>query len=238
MNRKSATSIVAAYDWEETAIRLNDDGYAVLTEFFGDDECNELSGLYADDAYFRSRIHMARHGFGRGEYGYFKYPLPDLIRQSRQSIYPYLAKLANEWNERLGVKTYYPLEHHLFIEKCRQNRQTRPTPLLLKYGPGDYNCLHQDIYGDLVFPLQVAVLLSAPDEDFTGGAFILTEQRPRMQSRVEVVSLRKGDAVIFPVHSRPVRGLKGAYRVTIKHGVSQIKTGERYTLGLIFHDAL
>lgn len=233
-----AATRLSAYDWQHVQDALNHDGRAVLTHFFTPAECDELSGLYAQDEYFRSRVYMARHGFGKGEYGYFKYPLPDLVSQFRQCVYPYLAKIANDWNEASGTDARYPLEHALFIEKCRQNNQTRPTPLLLKYGPGDYNCLHQDIYGELVFPLQLAVLLSAPGEDFTGGEFVLTEQRPRMQSRVDVVSLQKGDAVIFPVHSRPVRGLKGIYRVTLKHGVSRVKTGQRYTIGLIFHDAL
>ena len=235
---KSASSNLSAYNWEAVAARLNGDGYAVLDHFFNTEECSKLSDLYDKEAYFRTRVYMAKHGFGKGEYSYFKYPLPDLIDHLRQKIYPYLANLANEWNEKLGVVARYPLEHRAFIDECRKNKQARPTPLLLKYGPGDYNCLHQDIYGELTFPIQLAVLLSAPGKEFTGGEFILTEQRPRLQSRVEVVSLQKGDAVIFPVHSRPVRGLKGIYRATLKHGVSRIKTGQRFTLGLIFHDAL
>lgn len=238
VDHHSVLSRSSSYNWKDISGALNHDGYAILNGFLNQHECAEITNLHQEEAHFRSRVHMARHGFGKGEYGYFRYPLPDLIDQSRHALYPYLAKIANEWNEKLGIEARYPLEHHVFIEKCWENNQKRPTPLLLSYGPGDYNCLHQDLCGDLFFPLQVVVLLSAPGDAFTGGELILTEQRPRMQSRVEVISLQKGDAAIFPVHSRPVRGLKGLYRVTLKHGVSRIKTGQRYTLGLIFHDAL
>lgn len=225
------------YNWEVLNQGMDRDGYFVLHSFFNPLECSEIASLYDNDKFFRSRVHMERHGFGKGEYRYFKYPLPDLIDQYRQAIYPYLAKIANDWNKRLGISIAYPLEHKSFLEKCRQSSQLRPTPLLLKYGPGDYNCLHQDLYGDLVFPIQIAVLLSAPGDDFTGGEFVITEQRPRMQSKVEVVHLMKGDAVIFAVHSRPINGTRGIYRVNHRHGVSRLRTGQRYTVGIIFHDA-
>ncbi len=196
-----------------------------------------MAALYPDEAPFRSRIVMARHGFGRGEYKYFAYPLPDLIIAVRTDIYPHLSRVANRWNEAMGLDARYPADHAAFLDRCHEAGQTRPTPLLLQYGPGDFNCLHQDLYGAHVFPLQVAILLSEPDEDFTGGEFVLTEQRPRMQSRVAVVPLRRGDAVVFAVHHRPVRGTKGAYRVNLRHGVSVVRTGRRHTLGVIFHDA-
>ena len=233
----SLCSKLSEYNWEVLAQGLNRDGYVVLDGFFNPDQCRETMGFYDNAEYFRSHIHMARHGFGKGEYRYFRYPLPDLIDQHRQAIYPYLAKIANEWSSRLGVDVEYPLKHEEFLEKCRQGGQLRPTPLLLKYSPGDYNCLHQDLYGDLVFPIQIAVLLSSPDEDFTGGEFVITEQRPRMQSKVEVVHLKKGDAVAFAVHSRPISGTRGIYRVNLRHGVSRLRTGQRYTVGIIFHDA-
>jgi hypothetical protein len=180
---------------------------------------------------------MARHGFGSGEYKYFAYPLPPTVADLRSALYRALAAIANRWNERLGVETRYPADHAEYLERCHAAGQTRPTPLLLQYGPGDYNCLHQDLYGDLVFPLQVAVLLSAPGSDFSGGEFVLTEQRPRMQSRAEVVPLGQGEGVVFPVHHRPVAGTRGTYRVTMRHGVSRLRSGRRYTLGVIFHDA-
>ncbi len=192
---------------------------------------------YATDALFRKRIVMERHGYGRGEYGYFAYPLPARVAQLRTALYPPLADIANRWNEAMKVETRYPAGHAEFLARCHDAGQTRPTPLVLKYGEGDYNCLHQDLYGDHFFPLQVAVLLSEPAQDFTGGEFVLTEQRPRMQSRVEVVPLAKGDAVVFPVQRRPVRGTRGVYRVTLRHGVSRVRSGSRFTLGIIFHDA-
>jgi hypothetical protein len=193
--------------------------------------------MYPQEEHFRSHIHMARHGFGKGEYRYFKYPLPDLLGGLRTALYPRLADVANDWNDRMGIAQRYPDQHEEFLNLCHEAGQTRPTPLLLQYGPGDFNCLHQDLYGDLAFPLQVAILLSAPDEDFTGGEFVLTEQRPRMQSRVEVVPLKQGDAVAFAVHNRPVKGSKGNYRVNLRHGVSRLRSGMRHTVGIIFHDA-
>ena len=201
------------------------------------EECVALAALYPQEEHFRSHIHMARHGFGKGEYRYFKYPLPDLLGALRTALYPRLAPIANDWNERMGETQRYPDEHAAFLKLCHAAGQQRPTPLLLQYGPDDFNCLHQDLYGDLAFPLQVAILLSAPGKDFTGGEFVLTEQRPRMQSRVEVVPLRQGDAVAFAVHNRPVQGSKGNYRVNLRHGVSRLRSGMRHTVGIIFHDA-
>jgi hypothetical protein len=193
--------------------------------------------LYADARHFRSRVVMQRHGFGQGEYQYFSYPLPDIVAQLRATLYPRLVGVANAWNEAMGIDVRYPPKHADFLARCHEAGQQRPTPLLLQYGPGDYNCLHQDLYGEHVFPIQVAVLLSRPGEDFTGGEFVLTEQRPRMQSRPEVVPLRQGDAVVFAVHHRPVQGSRGFYRVNMRHGVSTLRSGHRHTLGIIFHDA-
>jgi len=204
-----ADHTLSKYDWDEAARELDRDGRTVLSSLLSANECDEISNMYDEAGLFRSQVKMERHGFGKGEYRYFNYPLPNLIGQYRQAIYPYLAKVANAWNMRLGIDIVYPVEHDRFLKQCWDGGQTRPTPLLLKYGPGDYNCLHQDLYGDLVFPLQVAVLLSSPGEEFTGGEFVITEQRPRMQSRAEVVALQKGDAVIFAVHSRPVNGTRG-----------------------------
>jgi len=201
------------------------------------DECRTISGLYPNDDIFRSHVVMARHGFGRGEYKYFGYPLPGLIARLRTAVYPYLVPLANRWNKAMGIDVCYPEKHADFIERCHQAGQIRPTPLLLQYGADDYNCLHQDLYGEHVFPLQVAILLSEPGRDFEGGEFVLTEQRPRMQSRPEVVPLAQGDAVAFAVHHRPVQGTRGAYRVNLRHGVSRIRSGHRHTVGVIFHDA-
>ena len=201
------------------------------------EECRAIAALYPDEQHFRSHIHMARHGFGRGEYRYFKYPLPDVIGGLRTALYPRLAGVANAWNERMGLGERYPGDHAEFLARCHKAGQARPTPLLLQYVAGDFNCLHQDLYGDLAFPIQVAILLSRPDEDFTGGEFVLTEQRPRMQSRAEVVPLGQGDAVVFAVHNRPVKGTKGNYRVNLRHGVSRVRSGLRHTLGIIFHDA-
>ena len=200
-------------------------------------DCDALAHLYPQHDRFRSRVVMSRHGFGRGEYQYFAYPLPDTVTCLRTSLYRCLAPIANRWNEALGIAVRYPESHAEFVLRCHEAGQTRPTPLLLRYGVGDYNCLHQDVYGEHVFPLQATVLLSAPGEDFTGGEFVLTEQRPRMQSRVHVVSLNKGDAVIFPVSYRAVQGSRGAYRVTVRHGVSLLRSGGRYAAGVIFHDA-
>ncbi|MBA2492663.1 MAG: 2OG-Fe(II) oxygenase [Gammaproteobacteria bacterium] len=200
-------------------------------------ECEALTALYSMEELFRSKVVMARHGFGRGEYKYFAYPLPDIVAGMRTSLYPYLALIANRWNDTMGIDIRYPEQHADFIARCHEAGQLKPTPLLLAYGADDYNCLHQDLYGEHVFPLQVAILLSAPERDFTGGEFVLTEQRPRMQSRPEVVPLRQGDAVVFAVNQRPVRGARGVYRVRLRHGVSRVRAGRRHTLGVIFHDA-
>jgi hypothetical protein len=200
-------------------------------------ECAALAARYPQDGLFRSRVIMARHGFGRGEYKYFSYPLPELIQELRSSLYPALAEVANRWNEAMDIAVRFPAVHEDYLKRCHKAGQGRPTPLLLQYGPGDYNCLHQDLYGEHAFPLQATVLLSDPGKDFSGGEFVLTEQRPRMQSRAEVVPLRQGEAVIFPVHHRPVQGTRGVYRVNMRHGVSRIREGRRHTLGVIFHDA-
>ena len=228
---------VPAYDWPALTEELDVYGCAVLPELLSPDECRTIAGWYSDDSPFRSRILMARHGFGRGEYRYFKYPLPDIVATLRTSLYPKLAPLANEWNSRMRIGERYPRDHASFLERCHDSGQTRPTPLLLQYGAGDFNCLHQDLYGEIAFPIQVTILLSDPVRDFTGGEFVLTEQRPRMQSRAEVVPLRQGDAVAFAVHNRPVQGSRGSYRVNMRHGVSRVRSGTRHTLGIIFHDA-
>ncbi|WP_192181447.1 2OG-Fe(II) oxygenase [Mesorhizobium amorphae] len=234
---RSAEARVADQDWSELAGELNNHGCAVMEKLLSPEECAEIAALYPHEEHFRSHVHMARHGFGKGEYRYFRYPLPDLIGALRTALYPRLAEVANDWNERLGLAQRYPADHAAFLKQCHDNGQMRPTPLLLQYGPGDFNCLHQDLYGDLAFPLQVAILLSEPGEDFTGGEFVLTEQRPRMQSRAEVVPLTQGDAVVFAVHNRPVQGTKGHYRVNLRHGVSRLRSGMRHTVGIIFHDA-
>ncbi|RCS23432.1 proline hydroxylase [Phyllobacterium salinisoli] len=233
----AAEERVGKYDWTALASDLDDYGCAVLEKLLTQEECRDLAALYPREEHFRSHIHMARHGFGRGEYRYFRYPLPDLLGGLRTALYPRLAPVANQWNKRMGIDTQYPDSHADFIKACHDAGQVRPTPLLLQYVPGDFNCLHQDLYGDLAFPLQVAILLSEPGEDFTGGEFVLTEQRPRMQSRAEVVPLRQGDAVAFAVHNRPVQGSKGNYRVNLRHGVSRVRSGKRHTVGIIFHDA-
>jgi len=232
-----AASRVTALDWNAIATDLDAHGCAMLAGLLTSDECVELARRYADDGQFRSRVVMSRHGFGRGEYKYFAYPLPEPVASLRTALYPPLAAVANRWHEAMGIENRYPAEHAAFLERCREAGQARPTPLLLQYGVGDYNCLHQDLYGDLAFPLQVAILLAEPGVAFTGGEFVLTEQRPRMQSRVEVVPLSRGDGVIFPVHHRPVRGTRGVYRVKLRHGVSRVRSGHRATLGIIFHDA-
>jgi hypothetical protein len=232
-----AIARVQSLDWQQVHDELNAYGCARMEDVLTGDACNALVSSYPDDQRFRSRVVMARHGFGRGEYKYFAYPLPGLIEALRTDLYRRLAPIANQWNEAMGIAVHFPDEHAEFIARCHQAGQTRPTPLLLRYEAGDYNCLHQDLYGEHVFPLQVAILLSAPGRDFTGGEFVLTEQRPRMQSRAEVVPLRQGDAVAFAVHNRPVRGNRGAYRVNLRHGVSRLRSGHRHTLGIIFHDA-
>lgn len=227
---------IAALDWRRIDAELDERGCATTGPVLTASECTALVGLYDDEAAFRSRVVMARHGFGRGEYRYFGYPLPEPVAALRGALYPPLAAVANRWAEMVGSPGDYPSDHARYLARCRAAGQAKPTPLLLKYGPGDYNCLHQDLYGELVFPLQAAFLLSAPG-DFTGGEFVLTEQRPRMQSRAEVVPLARGEAVIFAVDRRPVRGSRGAYRVAMRHGVSRLRSGRRFTLGIIFHDA-
>jgi hypothetical protein len=226
-----------AIDWKTIAADLDAQGWAVLPRLLDAPACNGLAALYDDDARFRSRVVMARHGFGKGEYRYFAYPLPAPVAALRRALYPPLAAIANRWHERLAIETRFPENHAAFLARCHAAGQARPTPLLLRYGPGDYNCLHQDLYGEQVFLLQVAVLLAAPGTDFTGGELVLTEQRPRMQSRAMVVPLNKGDGVVFAVNTRPVAGTRGDYRVTMRHGVSRIVTGRRHVLGIIFHDA-
>jgi hypothetical protein len=228
---------VAAIDWDEIAASLDERGYATTPPLLSAAECRDLAALYPREEVFRSRVVMQRHNFGRGEYKYLRYPLPELVHQLRQAIYPHLAPIANGWRERLREEGRFPPSLDAYLAQCHKAGQQRPTPLILKYEPGDYNCLHQDLYGDLVFPLQLTILLSAPGQGFTGGEFLLVEQRPRAQSRGEVVPLRQGEAVIFPVHHRPVQGTRGSYRVTMRHGVSRLRSGERYTLGIIFHDA-
>lgn len=231
-----AVACSEALDWERVRKDLDEQGCAILSNVLSAKECRALASLYPDDGLFRSRIVMARHGFGRGEYKYFSYPLPDVIQGLRTALYRRLAPVANQWNLTMRIDPRYPEEHRDFVQRCHDAGQRRPTPLLLQYGAGDYNCLHQDLYGEHVFPIQVAFLLSEPEIDFTGGEFVLTEQRPRMQSRPEVVPLRQGDGVAFAVHHRPVQGTRGSYRVNLRHGVSRLRSGQRHTLGIIFHD--
>ena len=228
---------VDQYDWTKVEADLDAQGWAQLHQLLTPAECATVTGFYDEAARFRSRIVMARHGFGRGEYQYFAYPLPEPIAGLRPELYGRLVSTANRWHERMSLETRFPEIHAEFIARCHQAGQTRPTPLLLQYGKGDFNALHQDVYGEHVFPIQVAVLLAQPGEDFTGGEFVLTEQRPRMQTRAEVVPLRRGDAVAFAVRHRPVRGARGFYRVNLRHGVSRVRSGRRHTLGIIFHDA-
>jgi uncharacterized protein len=228
---------IDAIDWQHICDELGAQGHATLPGLLQLQQCSALADLYTAKDLFRSRVVMGRHGFGRGEYQYFKYPLPEPVVSLRRSLYPHLAPIANRWNELLRIDVRFPNEHEAFIARCHEAGQLRPTPLLLQYETDDYNCLHQDLYGEHVFPLQVAVLLSQPGRDFTGGEFVLSEQRPRMQSRAEVVPLRQGDAVVFAVHHRPVQGTRGVYRVNMRHGVSRLRSGHRHTLGVIFHDA-
>jgi len=222
---------------DDLGAALDRDGYAVLPGLLDAEQCADLAALYDDRAAFRSRVVMARYGFGEGEYKYLAYPLPRVVEELRQSLYPLVAPLANRWQGQLGLEPNFPDTLDQYLARCNAAGQSRPTPLILKYGPGDYNCLHQDLYGELVFPLQATVLLSRPGEDFAGGEFLLVEQRPRRQSKGEVVPLRQGDAVVFPVNQRPVPGTRGYYRVTMRHGVSRVRAGRRFTLGIIFHDA-
>ncbi len=229
--------MTATLDWDRLSAELDGNGCAVVERLLSPAECDALVALYGEDERFRSRVIMGRHGYGRGEYKYFAYPLPPLVAKLREALYPPLAAIANRWNEQMGIEVRFPEDHAEFLDRCHRAGQTRPTPLLLQYHAGDYNCLHQDLYGEHVFPLQIAILLSTPGEDFTGGEFVLTEQRPRMQSRAEVVPLSKGDGVVFAVHHRPVKGTRGVYRVKLRHGVSRIRSGHRHTAGVIFHDA-
>lgn len=231
------THIPASHDWTRIEATLDREGWAVLPGLLSPQGCIGLAAAYDDDTAFRSTVTMARHGFGRGEYRYFAYPLPPVISALRTALYPHLAQIANRWHGRMRLDRRFPAAHGDFLAQCHAGGQTRPTPLLLRYGPGDYNCLHQDLYGEHVFPLQIAVLLSAPGADFEGGELVLTEQRPRMQSRTAVVPLEQGDAAVFAVNQRPVPGSRGDYRVTMRHGVSTIRRGRRHTLGIIFHDA-
>jgi uncharacterized protein len=233
----SIAARVAALPWAALATQLDAQGFATTGQLLDPNECGALIANYQAPDLYRSQIDMARYNFGRGEYRYYKYPLPARVAELRGAFYPRLVDIANAWHARMGLEVRFPGEHAAFIARCAAAGQQRPTPLILRYGPGDYNCLHQDLYGEHVFPLQVALLLSAPGADFTGGEFVLTEQRPRMQSRASVVSLRRGEAVIFAVNQRPTRGARGDYRVTMRHGVSRLHDGERYTLGVIFHDA-
>jgi hypothetical protein len=232
------TQRIDALDWRTIEQDLDLYGCATVPELVTASQCDMLAALYSRDDLFRSRVVMARHGFGRGEYKYFRYPLPNTIGELRTAIYPHLVPVANRWNQAMNVDVRYPAMHADFITRCHDAGQVRPTPLLLQYGEGDYNCLHQDLYGEHIFPLQVAILLSEPGRDFTGGEFVMTEQRPRMQSRAEVVPLAKGDAVVFTVNSRPVQGTRGPYRVNLRHGVSRLRSGHRHTVGIIFHDAV
>jgi hypothetical protein len=226
-----------ALDWARLAEELDAQGCALIPGLLSAEECAALAASYQDDTLFRRRVVMERHGYGRGEYRYFAYPLPELVAALREALYPPLAEIANRWSAALGSETRYPALHDAYLARCHAAGQTKPTPLLLHYAEGDYNCLHQDLYGEHVFPLQVAVLLAAPGRDFEGGEFVLTEQRPRLQSRVEVVPLGRGDAVVFPVRDRPAPGARGMRRVTMRHGVSRLRGGSRTTLGIIFHDA-
>ena len=228
---------MAAIPWGRVAHELDAQGNAVIENLLEPGECQAISNLYEQDRLFRSRIVMQQHGFGRGEYKYFKYPLPEIVTDLRTTAYPPLASIANRWNAALRIDARFPENHAEFLKHCHRDGQTKPTPLVLRYAADDYNCLHQDLYGAHVFPLQLAILLSAPGKHFTGGEFVITEQRPRMQSRPIVVPLRQGDGVVFAVNHRPVQGKNGAYRVTMRHGVSRVLSGERFTLGIIFHDA-
>jgi hypothetical protein len=236
-HRNLPSSPTDAINWDLVSTDLDNRGWALLRNVLSGEQCDRLSALYPQDTAFRSRVVMSRHNFGRGEYKYFAYPLPEIIGELRTAFYRQLVPIANRWNELMNIAVRYPDTHREFIERCHSAGQSRPTPLLLQYGEGDYNCLHQDLYGEHIFPLQLALLLSEPGKDFTGGEFILTEQRPRMQSRAEVVPLDKGDAVIFAVQHRPQEGTRGCYRVNMRHGVSRLRSGRRLTAGIIFHDA-
>jgi hypothetical protein len=233
----TSRSRLESIDWTRVTAELGAQGCSVAESLLSRAECHALAALYSRDELFRSRVVMARHGFGRGEYKYFAYPLPPLVAELRRELYPRLVPLANSWNAELGIEVDYPPDHSSFLERCHAAGQIHPTPLILEYGEGDYNCLHQDVYGEHVFPLQIALLLSEPGRDFTGGEFVMTEQRPRMQSRPMVIPLSQGDAVVFAVRHRPVQGTRGPYRVSLRHGVSRVRSGHRQTVGIIFHDA-
>jgi hypothetical protein len=235
--RPQIRSRLASFDWVAIGAELDQQGCAILPRLLATDECDSIAAGYDNDAIYRSRVVMARHGFGRGEYRYYSYPLPALVQDLRDAAYARLAPVANRWHELLRAPERFPRDHHDYLVQCHRAGQCRPTPLILRYRAGDYNCLHQDLYGDEVFPLQLAILLSQPERDFSGGEFVLTEQRPRMQSRAAVVPLQQGDAVVFAVNDRPVCGARGAYRVRMRHGVSRVRSGLRHTLGIIFHDA-
>lgn len=237
LNAEEIADRLAALNRQTIAGELENYGHAVIGPLLSPAKCEELMGLYDNDRMFRSRVVMAPRGYGRGEYKYFAYPLPEVVQELRAALYSPLAEIANRWNEALGVEVRFPAAQKAFLKRCHEAGQTRPTPLLLRYGPGDFNCLHQDLYGEHVFPLQIAFLLSKPRRHFTGGEFVLTEQRPRMQSRVEIVPLDQGQGVIFPVRQRPVQGTRGPYRVNVRHGVSKVRSGRRHTLGIILHDA-
>lgn len=237
VRKLSAAKQVANLDWAAIGEELDKFGAALIGPLLTPRICTSLINRYDEEGLYRSRVIMERHGYGRGEYRYFAWPLPEIIQQLRQELYAPLAKVANRWNGAMGIEVRFPDEHEAFRRRCHAAGQVKPTPLILKYGPGDFNCLHQDVYGEHVFPLQVAFLLSEPGREFTGGEFTLTEQRPRMQSRVEVVPLQQGTGVIFPVRQRPVQGSRGVYRVNMRHGVSRVRSGSRFTLGIIFHDA-
>jgi uncharacterized protein len=232
----SEVDAIHGIGWQHKASELDARGWAVLPRLLSSQACQQITNLYSISG-FRSHVKMARHGFGRGEYKYFSYPLPDLVEAFRTALYPHLAIVANGWHERMHMARRFPPTHADYLSECHAAGQINPTPLLLQYGVGDFNCLHQDLYGEEVFPLQVAILLSRPRIDFEGGEFVLTEQRPRMQSRVEVVPLGQGDAVVFAVNNRPMQGTRGVYRVKLRHGVSTLRDGHRHTLGIIFHDA-
>lgn len=228
---------VTAADWARIEADLDEYGCASLGTLLAPEECAALVAGYGAEAAFRKRVVMAQHGFGRGEYKYFAYPLPKPVETLRTALYPPLARIANRWNETMRLEQRYPDTHRAYLAQCRAGGQTLPTPLMLRYGTQDYNCLHRDLYGDLVFPLQAVFLLDMPGADFTGGEFVLTEQRPRMQSRAEVISLSQGEGLVFAVNQRPVQGTRGPYRVALRHGVSRVRSGTRHTLGIIFHDA-
>lgn len=237
MTTTPADALLAQQDWNRAVADLDAHGNAILPALLTPAQCIALSDAYDHDDRYRSRIVMARHGFGRGEYKYFRYPLPDLLARLRGALYAELAPIANRWNRQMGIAVQYPADHADFLARCHAAGQRRPTPLILQYGPGDFNCLHQDLYGEHVFPLQVAVLLSAPGEDFTGGEFVMTETGSREQ-RADVLPLQQGDALIFTVNQRPVPGVRGWRKVAMRHGVSELRSGRRHTLGIIFHDAV